>query len=340
MGSFLVVRTGIHPRNRERVLEYEQSELARIGAELKLASCTSPDELASAVRQADAILHPPSVRIPISRRIVESLENCQVVAAVSMGTDHIDVNACTGCGIVVTNLGGTYTEEVADHAMTLLLACSRKLMAFDDCVRNRPWQDQWLLRPGVLCLQKATLGLVAFGRIARAVARRSRAFGMRVVAYDPLVEDRVFVEQGVERCELDDLLRVSDIVSIHTPLTNRTRGMINGRALGLMRPGSILINTARGGILDEDALVKALEEGRIACAGLDVFQAEPVDRKHPLFQMKSVIVTPHIGAVSDSSAEEMRIRPISEVIRVLQGGFPRPEAFVNPEVWKNCTIQE
>ena len=338
MPSFLIVRTAIAPRNREQVLEYERQELAKIGAELRLASCANAEELMSATRDADGILHPPSARIPISRRIIDQLERCKVIAAVSIGTDHIDVNACTERGIIVSNLGGTYTDDVADHTMALLLACSRKIMVFDHCLRTGRWQDQWALRPGVPRLRETTLGLLAFGRIARAVAKRAHGFGMQVLAYDPLLEDKIFREHSVEPCEFDDLLKRSDIISIHLPLTDRTRGIVNGRALRLMKAGAILINTGRGAVLDEIALVQALREGHIACAGIDVFETEPVDMNHPLVQMHNVVLTPHVGAVSDSSAEELLIRPVGEVIRVLQGRPPRPEAFVNSEVWKHCAI--
>jgi D-3-phosphoglycerate dehydrogenase len=338
MESLLVLRTGIAPRNREHVLEHERQQLAQVGAELRLVSCASSDELIDAARHAHGILHPPSARVPISRRIIEHLDKCRVIAAVSIGTDHIDVNACTQRGIVIANLGGVYTDEVADHTMALLLACSRKITAFDQCIRAGRWQDQWALRPGVPRLRNMTLGLLAFGRIARAVAKRADSFGMRVLAYDPLLEDNVFQEHGVERTELDDLLAKADVLSIHLPLTDRTRGMVNARALRLLKPGAILINTARGAIVDQVALVQALQEGRIASAGIDVFETEPVDENHPLVKLQNVVLTPHVGAVSDASAEELRIRPVAQVVRVLQGLPPHPEAFVNPEVWKNCTI--
>ncbi len=339
MESLLVLRTGIAPRNREQVLEYERQELARIGAELRLVSCGSPEELIDAARDAHGILHPPSARVPISHRIVERLEKCKVVAAVSIGTDHIDVNACTQRGIVVTNLGGAYTDEVADHTMALLLACSRKIMAFDQCIRAGRWQDGWALRPGVPRLRNMTLGLLAFVRIARAVAKRAHSFGMRVLAYDPLLQDRVFEEHAVERAEFDDLLQRSDVLSIHLPLTNRTRGMVDARALRLLKRGAIVINTGRGAVIDEKALVQALQEGHIAYAGIDVFETEPVDENNLLARMPQVVLTPHVGAVSDASADESRIRPVAQVIRVLQGLPPHPEAFVNPEVWTNCTVR-
>ncbi len=338
MESLLVLRTAIAPRNREQVLEYERRELAKVGAELRLLSCASSEELMVAARHAHGILHPPSARVPISHRIVEQLEKCKVIAAVSIGTDHIDVSACTQQGIVVANLGGTYSDEVADHTMALLLACSRKILAFDHCVRAGKWQDGWMLRPGVPRLRNMTLGLLAFGRIARAVAKRAHSFGMQVLAYDPLLQDNVFQEHGVERSELEDLLQRSDVLSIHVPLTDRTRGMVNARALRLLKPGAILINTARGAVVDQAALVQALQEGHIASAGIDVFETEPVDENHPLVKLQNVVLTPHVGAVSDASADELRIRPVAQVVRVLQGLAPHPEAFVNPEVWKNCTI--
>ena len=332
----ICLRTSIHPRVADIILPYERAELAKIGAELRVVECKTPDDVLNAGRDADAIIHPGYMEIP--RRIIEQLEKCKIIVVTKVGFDNIDVDACTERGIVVANLPDGWTNEVADQAMGLLLAVNRRIAIASSKLKSEGWKASMAVMTVMPALRQSVLGIVGLGRIGRAMATRAQAFGMTVIAYDPLIEHDIFERANVEQVEFEELLKRSDFISLHPPLTGKTYHMINEAALRMMKANAVLINTARGSVVDEPALIKALQQGWIAGAGLDVFEKEPCDPDNPLLAMDNVVVTPHIAGFSMATAEEHRVKPIGEVVRVLTGRPPRPEAFVNRELWARATV--
>uniref|UniRef100_A0A7V3YN39 Hydroxyacid dehydrogenase n=1 Tax=Candidatus Caldatribacterium californiense TaxID=1454726 RepID=A0A7V3YN39_9BACT len=248
----------------------------------------------------------------IGRVVLERCPNLRVIAKHGVGVDNIDLEAAKECGVVVTNAPGTNTESVADMAFLLILSCARNLPLLMENVRKKVWGSQAL---GVE-LEGKVLGIVGLGRIGRSVARRALGFGMQVVYYDPLVEDEAF-----RRVSLEDLFSVADFVSLHAPLTPETKHLVNERLLSLMKKDAFLINTARGELIDEEALFRALKEGRIAGAGLDVLSFEP-PFESPLLTLPNVIVTPHVAAHTKEANVKMGKIAALNVVRVLRGEEP------------------
>jgi len=246
------------------------------------------------------------------------------------------VDAATERGICVTNVPDYCLEEVSDHTMALLLACARKLLPQDKAVREGKWDtlerpriryDIW---PPMFRVRGQTLGLIGFGNVARALVPKAQGFGLRVIACSPHVGDDVVAGLGVEPVDLDRLLRESDYVSVHTALNAGTTHILGLEQFRQMKRTAYLINTARGGLIDEGALYTALSEGYIAAAGLDVMELEPPPSDNPLFKLDNVVFTAHSAHYSDASALELRRRPVEEVVRALRGELPYN--LVNPEV--------
>jgi D-3-phosphoglycerate dehydrogenase / 2-oxoglutarate reductase len=337
MAPAVVLRTAaMDPRRAEPILKYEREQLATVGAELRIVQCDTPDEVLAAGRDAAAIIHPGYMEIP--RRIIEQLENCKIIVVTKVGFDNIDVDACSERGIVVANLPDGWTNEVADVAMGLLLDCNRHISIANSKLKTGDWQASSDAIPVMPALRYSTLGILGLGRIGKAVAKRALGFGLTVIAYDPLIESDVFARAGVEQVEFDELCQRSDFISLHPPLTAVTYHIINERALRMMKPHAVIINTSRGPVIDEPALIMALQEGMIGGAGLDVFEKEPCDPHNPLLSMDNVVVLPHKSGFSRATPEEHRVKPIGEVVRVLSGRPPRPEAFVNRELWARGTV--
>jgi D-3-phosphoglycerate dehydrogenase / 2-oxoglutarate reductase len=328
--TFIVLRTGGQSLGMEPLINHERAELAKVGAELRLVACKTADDILAAGRDADVIIHPSYV--PFPRSVIEKLEKCKGIVATKVGVDNIDVPACTEHGIIVANLPDGWTNEVADQGMGLLLSLNRQLNVMDRGTKEGKWPFMKLVEKRPLALRRLTMGILGLGRIGRAMTVRAQAFGMTVIANDPLVEGSVFEQYRVESVSFADLLKRSDVLSIHTPLTDHTFHIIDEKALRMMKSNAVIINTARGPIIDEKALIKALQEGWIAGAGLDVFEQEPTDPANPLLAMDNVAVTPHTCGLSDAAAES-QFRPIYDVVRILQGLPPRPEAFINRELW-------
>src|ERR1051325_683103 len=230
--------------------------------------------------------------------IIAGLQKCQVISLGSVGVDSVDVAAATARGIPVTNVPDTFIEEVADHAMMLLLAMFRRLVEQDRMVRTGRWAEG---RPQLLKIPRLmgqTLGFVAFGHVARAVAVRAKPFGLRLLAYDPYIEELKMSEYGVEPVGLDELLQQSDFVSMHAPSTADAHHLLTERHFRQMKKTALFINTGRGPTVDELALIKALQEGWIAGAGLDVLEKEPPGDNNPLLRMDNVILTAHVASAS------------------------------------------
>lgn len=313
---------------------FEMEALRPIGAEIVEIPAGSEEDFVRAARHADA-LYAKGRRI--TGRMIEGLERCKVIALGSVGVDSVDVAAATARGIPVTNVPDTFIEEVADHAMMLILATFRRLVVQDRLVREGRWREG---RPMLLQfprLMGQTLGLIAFGHVARAVAVRARAFGVHMLAYDPYVEELVMSPYGVEPVGLEELLRRSDIVSMHAPATPDAHHLLREEHFRLMKPTALFVNTGRGPTVDEGALCKALQEGWIAGAGLDVLEQEPPDPVNPLLKMENVILTAHVASAS-ARFDPARLRRVGqELALVLTGRWPR--SCVNPSVLERSGLR-
>ncbi|MCR4403940.1 MAG: D-glycerate dehydrogenase [Candidatus Acetothermia bacterium] len=266
----------------------------------------------------------------IDREVLEAGKALRVVANVAVGYDNIDVQAASELGIMVTNTPEVLTEATADLTFGLILAVARRIVEGDRLVREggfKGWELDLLLGAEV---HHKTLGIVGFGRIGQAVARRARGFGMEVLYYDPIRRPELERELGAQFVQLKELLSRSDFVSLHLPLTPQTRHLIGREELGLMKPSAFLINVARGPIVDEAALVEALKSGELAGAGLDVFEHEP-DVHPELLRMSNVVLTPHIGSAGRETRLRMALMAVENVLAALAGR--RPPNLVNPEVW-------
>ncbi|HEV2300466.1 MAG TPA: C-terminal binding protein [Stellaceae bacterium] len=306
---------------------YEMEALAPIDAEIFEIPAGTEEDFVAAARQADALY---AKGRPITKRIIDGLEHCRIIALGSVGVDSVDVSAATLRGIPVTNCPDTFIEEVADHAMTLILAAHRRLIVQDRLVREGRWAEG---RPMLLQfprLRGMTLGLVAFGHVARAVAERAKPFGLNVIAYDPYIEEIVMVERGVEPVSLSELLARADIVSMHSPATESANRMIREEHFRQMKKSAIYVSTGRGPTTDETALIKALDEGWIAGAGLDVLEKEPPGGNNPLLKMDKVVLTAHVASATARFDPARRRRVGLELSLVLSGRWPM--SCVNPSV--------
>lgn len=254
----------------------------------------------------------------------------KVLANLAVGFDNIDVAECTRRGVLVTHTPGVLTETTADLAWALMLAAARRIPEGDRLTRAGGWKTWSPMFMTGQDLYGATLGIVGFGRIGQAVARRARGFDMRVLYYDRTRKPAAERELSAEYRPLDDLLREADFVSLHVRLTPETRGLIGERAFSLMKRTAVLVNTARGGVVDEDALHRALTTGRIWAAGLDVFAEEPIPTDHPLLKLENLVVCPHIGSASVATRTRMATLAAENLVAALTGGDPPTP--VNPEV--------
>jgi D-3-phosphoglycerate dehydrogenase len=295
-------------------LDIEQAGLESISAELIVAPRQDADTLAELARDVDAIL---TCWAPVTAEVIAATTRCRIIARLGIGLDNIDLTAARGRGIMVTNVPDYCVEEVADHTWGLLLALTRQIGFF----HNETKQGRYNLAAGppIPRLRGLTLGLLGFGRTAQAVAARACPFGLRVLAWS-----RSGNAQGtaVTMTSRDEVLAASEILSLHLPLTPETRHIMDAAAFGICKPGQYLINTSRGGLIDHAALWQALQEGKLAGAGLDVFEPEPPDLQHPLYRDPRVIATPHAAFVSTASLVELRRRAVHQVCQRLRGELP------------------
>jgi D-3-phosphoglycerate dehydrogenase len=306
---------------------YELEALAPLDAEIYEIPPGSEDEFIAAAKDADALY---AKGRPITKKMIDGLERCKIIALGSVGVDSVDVDAATAKGIPVTNCPDTFIEEVADHAMTLILACHRRLIEQDRLVRDGRWAEG---RPALLKIPRLrgmTLGLIAFGHVARAVAERAKPFGLHLIAYDPYIEEIVMVERGVEPVSLPELLSRADIISMHAPSTASAHRMLREEHFRQMKNTAIYVSTGRGATTDEAALIRALDEGWIAGAGLDVLEREPPGNNNPLLKMDKVILTAHVASATARFDPARRRRVGLELSLVLSGRWPM--SCVNPSV--------
>ena len=271
----------------------------------------------------------------VTPAVVRAAARCRVISRYGVGVDNIAVETATELGIPVTYVPDYCVDEVSDHVLALLLAWNRQLGFYDGVAKAGRWEGVASPHPSTR-LRGQTLGIVGLGRIGRAVADKARAFGLSVLVCDPYLPADAVLPDGVTATALDELLSASDYVTVHTPLNAATQGLIDGRALSLMKSSAYLINCARGPIVDETALYAALRDGVIAGAGLDVMESAAPPADHPLFALDNVIVTPHIAFLSQQSVRELQVRTAQATVDVLQGRMP--EFLVNPAVLPHSRV--
>jgi D-3-phosphoglycerate dehydrogenase len=312
----------------------ELEGLGRVADIVEIRADT-PAEFAAGVRDVDAIITSWGLRI--DDQVIDAMKQCVVIGVGSVGVDMVDVEAATAAGIVVTNVPDVFIEEVADYAMMLLLNVSRLTPTMVQMARDGRWYQARPLLSRIPRVMGQTLGLFAFGNVARCTARRAKAFGMHVIAYDPYVSELEMSALGVEPVTFAELLARSDYLSIHAPHNEETEHAIDAAALAQMKPTAIVVNTARGPIIDEKALIEALRNGTIAGAGLDVLEQEPPSPDNPLLHMENVVVTPHVASASTRMRPETRRRAAREVALVLKGRWPM--SCVNPTVLPKVPLE-
>lgn len=269
-------------------------------------------------KNADAIV--AQVGFHCSANFIEQLERCKIICAFGMGFNHIDLEAAKARNIFVCNVPNYCATEVADHTLALSLTLIRKLLIYNNDVKKGNWNPT-IAKP-IHRMDQIAIGLLGFGQIAQMVAKRFKPFGVKLIAHDPFVSDDTFQKFDVESVTLDELLTQSYLLSLHIPLTEQTRGLINGTNMKKLPKGAIIVNTCRGGIIDEQALAQLIIEGHISGAGIDVFEEEPIQENHLLKELDNVILTPHAAYYSIEAEKEMQIETAMNIVRVIQNKKP------------------
>jgi D-3-phosphoglycerate dehydrogenase / 2-oxoglutarate reductase len=298
-------------------LDPAMAALKRLDPEIRVAKSTSEADILEVARDADGVL---VTYAKLPGELLRQLRRCKVIGRFGLGVDNIDIKTAAALDIVVTYVPDYCLQEVSDHAMALLLALARKVPYSNTLVQTGRW-DMPAVVP-IRRLEGQILGLVGLGNIPRGVALKAKAFGLKVVAHDPYVSAAVAQELGVELIGFEQLLEISDFISVHAPLTPQTRGLFNVQAFDRVKKGAYIINTARGPLLDEAALVAALDSGRLGGAALDVVATEPLSKDSPLLGRANVILTPHTGFYSAEALDELQTKCASDVASVLSGGQP------------------
>ena len=304
-------------------------------ADIVEVEASTAEAFADAAADADALI--TSWGIHIDEQIISRLKKCVVIGVGSVGVDMVDIEAATAAGIVVTNVPDVFIEEVADHAMMLLLSAARRTKIMEEMIAEGNWFNGRPLLSKIPRLMGQTLGLLAFGNVARCTARRASGFGMHVIAHDPYVSELAISDVGVEPVAFGELLARSDYLSVHTPLNGETRHLLDAEAFAQMQPHAVIVNTARGPIINETDLITALEAGTIAAAALDVLEQEPVAADNPLLKMPNVTLTPHVASATTRMRPETRRRVGREVALVLRNRWPM--SCVNPTVLPKVALE-
>jgi len=301
--------------------------LSELGAKLVMADEATLEGILKVASQADSLMVTYG---KITAEVIAGLEKCKVIGRFGLGVDNIDVEAATNAGIAVVYVPDYCVDEVSDHAMALLLDLARKVSFSNRLVQSGRWE-----MPAVAPLSRLrgrTMGLAGLGRIPRALVPKAQAFGLKVIAYDPYVDKADAAALGVEVVDFKTLLRTSDYISIHVPMMPETKHLFNADAFGQMKPEALIVNTARGPLVDTDALAKALDAGHLAGAALDVMPVEPPPANSPLLGRDDVILTPHTGFYSVEALDELQTKAARGVVDVLTG--KKPTYPINPGVLK------
>lgn len=296
--------------------EVERAVFSEIDANVVVGHAKSEEELIKLGKGADALLVEYA---PVTERVLDALEELTIVSRYGIGVDNVDIDAATERGITVTNVPSYCEEEVATHALSLLLTVARKTALFTSEVKSGTWD--WKIGQPINTLCGKTLGFVAFGKIPQTFTELAAGFDFDYLVYDPYLKEAEIEDQPVKKVDFDTLLSKSDIVSVHAPLADETRYMLDADAFELMRDSAFLINTARGPLIDENALYNALIKDELAGAGLDVMEEEPI-HESPLFELDSVVVTPHVAWYSERSLDELRRKAAENVVLLFRGASP------------------
>ncbi|MFJ7308980.1 C-terminal binding protein [Peribacillus frigoritolerans] len=308
--KLIVITDCDHP-----TVDIEKKVLEEQGFTVVLERCNTEEEVIEKCQAADGLINQYA---PITKKVLSSLPNCKVVVRYGVGVDNVDLNAATDAGIQICNVPDYGVEEVSDHALALIFSLTRKINLFSNSVKQNNWDFQ-ISRP-IRRLKALTLGVVGLGRIGKATARKAKAMGWNVIGYDQKVHP---VDDGIKRVPFDTLLETADIISVHVPFTAETYHLFNQEEFKKMKQTAFIVNTARGPLIDELALVDALEKGEIAGAGLDVLEREPPIKNHPLFSFDNVILTPHAAWYSEEASFDLKRKAAEEAANVVLGFLPR-----------------
>lgn len=304
-------------------IEIEKKVFSELNINFLYLNTKDPEEIIKESRDADALM---CAYARIDSFVIAELNKCRVIVKYGIGVDNIDVDAASKAGIWVANLPDYAVFEVANHTMALIFALNRKITLFNSGIRKGLWG--FTMGIPINRIDGQVLGLFGFGNIAQKVAQKAQGIGLKVIALDPFIDESFMSSKGVKKIEaLEDLLKTSDFLSLHSPLNDSTKGLIGEKELKMMKPDAYLINTGRGGLIDEPILIKALKEKWIAGAGLDVFLKEPIDKDNELLKLENVILTPHAAYYSEQSLQNQRRMAAESALDVLKGGTPR--SFIN-----------
>lgn len=312
-------------------LEIEKNVLSQIDAEFITDKYDTKESLIAAIKDADAIINQYT---SLDEEVIKHLNRCKVISRYGVGVDTVDLKAATSKGIQVCNVPDYGVEEVSNHTLTLLLSWSRKIVPLNNYIKQGIW-DFKLGRP-IQRHSTQTLGVYGFGRIPRSLVKKARVFGFDILVHDPFVDDQEIEERGGNSVSLEELFEKSDFISLHVPLTDKTKHIVNYDLLKLMKESAIIINTARGPIIKEEDLIQALEENRLAGAALDVLEVEPIPNDHPFLNFENVILTPHSAWYSEESMIELRTKTAQNVVNILTGN--NSEYLVNRDVLTRQSI--
>ena len=303
--------------DRYKDYEEEKKTLESLNIELVIADCRTPEEVIEACRDADGIL---CNLAPIPAEVIDKLQKCKIISRYGVGYDNVDISACSAKGIVVANVPDYCAEEVSDQALALLMGCARKIARRDAQVRNGEWNIG--NKDPIYRMAGKTFAFLGFGMIARCLYRKIKGLNFaKILVYDPFIDEETIQSFGAEKADWETAFKSADFISVHMPLNEKTRKSINKEAFALMKKTSIIINTSRGPIIDEEALIAALKTGQINSAGLDVHEKEPMDKDDPLMEIENCILTDHIGWYSEEAMAELK-RKAAENIRDVLIGLP------------------
>jgi len=315
MGKFKVVMTD----DRHKTYEEEKEVLKSIDAEIIIANCETPAEVIDVCKNADGIM---CNLAPMPEEVIEKLEKCKVISRYGVGYDNVDVDACTKKGIQLANVTDYCAEEVSDQALALLMACARKVARRDAQIREGKWNIG--KADPIYRIAGKTFAFLGFGMIAKCLYRKINGLNFKkILVYDPFIDAETIEKAGAEKADWETVFKNADYISIHIPLNEKTRGLINADTFNMMKPTAIIINTSRGPVIDEPSLIDALAAGQINSAGLDVHNKEPMEDDNPLKKIKNCVLTDHVGWYSEEAMSELKRKVAENVRDVLLGRKPK-----------------
>lgn len=313
-------------------IEPERQVLSKVGADIIVAETGDVEELITYAPKVDGIL---TCWKPVSDTVISQATKCQIIARYGIGLDNIDVGSATENGIIVTNVPAYCVDEVSDHALALILACARKVPLYNNSVKSGTWNQN--IGSQMYRLRGKNIGIIGFGNIAKTIIPKLIPFGLKVNVYSPRTSTEIIEQNNAVKVTFKELLKTSDFISIHAPLTTETHHMFSREEFRAMKRTSYLINTSRGGIVDTVALSDAVKNGEIAGAGLDVLETEPPDVEETLLDLDNIILTPHAAFISEESILELEVSAATCVVQVLTGKLP--DSIVNPSVLERPNLR-